>query len=136
MTRHAYLDESGTMDSQSVMSVALIVVEGANSAQKLHDHVMIALNPKYMELLKQLKKDRKSTVPRLHYADMSLHQKRIVATRLAQASVKVFTAHHHHVGNKNHDERFGLYTELTKICVRAALNQDKCFWQTKSKQVH
>jgi hypothetical protein len=47
------------MDHQGVMSVAMIILEGAHSAQKLHDQVMTALHPKYIELVKQMKKDRK-----------------------------------------------------------------------------
>lgn len=107
------------MDHQGVMSVAMVILEGANSAQRLHDHVMTALNPKYSQLVKQLKKDRKP-LPGLHYADMSAEYKRIVAGRLSEAKVTVLTAHHRHQSDKSHSERFSIYGELIKTCVRTA----------------
>lgn len=124
MPHHAYIDESGTMDHQGVMSVAMVILEGANSAQRLHDHVMTALNPKYIQLVKQLKKERKP-LPGLHYADMTSEHKRIVAGRLSQAKVTVLTAHHRHQGDKSHTERFSIYGELIKICVRSAFETHK-----------
>lgn len=127
MPHHAYIDESGTMDHQGVMSVAMIILEGAHSAQRLHDHVMTALNPKYIQLVKRLKKERKPAheMPYLHFADMSVEQKRTVGARLADAKVTVFTAHHRHRGDKAHPERFEIYTELVKICVRRAFENHK-----------
>lgn len=127
MSHHAYIDESGTMDHQGVMSVAMIVLEGANSAQKLHDHVMTALNPKYIQLLKQLKKERTpaNKLPNLHFTDMTAEQKRIAGERLAQAKVTVFSAHHWHDGDKTHPERFDIYTQLVKICIRKAFEEHK-----------
>jgi hypothetical protein len=75
MTKHCFIDESGTMDHQGVMSVALITLEGVNSAQRLHDQIMTALDSGYLARVKLLKKERKSTHwPRLHYADMSSEQ--------------------------------------------------------------
>src|SRR5579885_2784329 len=103
------------MDTQGVMSVAMVILEGANSAQRLHDHVMTALNPKYIQLVKQLKRERKP-LPRLHYADMIGDHRRIVAGRLAEAKVTVLTAHHRHQAEKTHAERFSVYGELIKIC--------------------
>lgn len=125
MPPHAYIDESGTMDRQGVMSIAMVILEGANSAQRLHDQVMKALDPKYLDLIRQLKKERKAANfwPQLHFADMSSDQKRIVGKRLAQAKVTVFTAHHVHDGDKVHSQRFGIYTELIKTCVLCALEQ-------------
>lgn len=127
MVNHAYIDESGTMDHQGVMSVAMIILEGAHSAQKLHDQVMTALHPKYIELVKQMKKDRKPSnyLPHLHFADMSDQQKRIVSSRLAQAKATVFTAHHWHEGDKTHQERFEIYTELVKMCTRKAFESHR-----------
>jgi len=51
MPYHAYVDESGTMDHQGVISVAMIVLEGAHSAQRLHNHVMSALNRRHIQLI-------------------------------------------------------------------------------------
>lgn len=112
------------MDHQGVMSVAMVVLEGANSAQKLHDHVMKDLNPKYIQLLKQLKKEHKR-LPSLHFADMTVEQKLVIGGRLAASNVTVLTAHHRHQGDKSHTERFAIYGELIKICVRKAFENHK-----------
>jgi len=124
MPHYAYIDESGTMDHQGMMSVAMMILEGANSAQRLHDHVMTALNPKHIQLVKQLKKERKP-LPGLHYADMTVEHKHIVARRLSEAKITVLTAHHKHVGDKSHPERFSIYSELIKTCVRSAFETHK-----------
>jgi len=124
MTKHCFIDESGTMDHQGLMSVALITLEGVNSAQRLHDQIMTALAPGYLARVKQLKKERKSThLPQLHYADMSSEQKRTVGARLGQAKITVYSAHHFHADEKTYDERFAIYTELVKICVQKALSE-------------
>jgi hypothetical protein len=126
MTKHCFIDESGTMDHQGVMSVALITLEGVNSAQRLHDQIMTALDSGYLARMKLLKKERKSAhLPRLHYADMSPEQKRTVGTRLGQAKITVYSAHHFHIDEKTYEERFAIYTELVKICVQKALFEHK-----------
>jgi hypothetical protein len=127
MTHHAYVDESGTMDFQGVMTVAMVVLEGSHSAKRLHEHIMTALNPQYPQLVKQLKKERKSTseLPQLHFADMTGAQKRDISDRLAKAKVTVFAASHWHEGAKTHDERFQIYTELVKMCIRSGFNYHK-----------
>ena len=124
MVNHAYIDESGTLDHQGVMTVAMIVLEGARSAQKLHDHVMKALHPKYLQI-KKMRNERSHDkyLPYLHFADMSSDQKRAAARRLAQAKVTVVTAHYRHHGDKTHTERFTIYTNLVKICIRKALQE-------------
>lgn len=136
MSFHAYLDESGTMDHQGVMSVAMIILEGANSAQKLHDHVMTALNPKYIQLIKQMKKERKQAkdMPHLHFADMTLDQKCKVGGALANAKVRVYTAHHLHHREKTHQERFEIYTELVKLCIWKAMKDHNTLVITIAKQ--
>lgn len=120
MPQYAYIDESGTMNHQCVMSVAMVMLQGANSAQRLHDQIMTTLNPDHIRVVNRLKKNR-MPLPSLHFADMTLEQKRAVAKRLARANVTVFTAHIRHEQVKSHTERFFTYKELVKACVRNAL---------------
>jgi hypothetical protein len=61
-------------------------------------------------------------VPR---GDGLLEHKGIVAGRLAESKVTVRTAHHRHQGEKSHAERFSIYSELIKTCVRSALETHK-----------
>lgn len=53
---YAFIDESGTREHQGIMTAAAAVFEGANSADRLHASVMKELNPRYIELVKLLKK--------------------------------------------------------------------------------
>lgn len=36
MSHHGYIDESGTLGHQQIMTVALVVLNGARAADKLH----------------------------------------------------------------------------------------------------
>jgi len=64
-------------------------------------------------------------LPQLHFTDMTIEQRQIVAECLAKAKVTVFTAHHHHKTDKTHPERFAIYTELVKICLNSAFTEHK-----------
>src|SRR5580700_7133557 len=117
MPHYAYIDESGTMDHQDVMTVAAVVFEGAHSAAKLHDHVMRALIPKYGQLLRQLNKGRQkgSKRPRMHFTDMDDANKSVVADLVRTAKLTVFTASYWYESlSLSHDTRFCIYTELVK----------------------
>ena len=127
MPHYAFIDESGTMDHQDVMTVAAIVFEGEHSIVKLHDHVMRDLNPRYAQLQKQLKKDRKgSKLPRLHFTDMTNEHRATVGKRLANAKVSVFAASYwYETPSMSHEARFGIYTELVKLSIRKAFEMHK-----------
>ncbi len=128
MPHFVYIDESGTMDHQGVMSVAAVVFEGAHSAQNLHDQVMKALDPQYYQLVKRLKKERKpaNEMPHLHFTELNDDQKRTVASRLAKAKLSIFTASYFHEPTpKNHDARFAIYTEVVKMTIRDTLEDHK-----------
>lgn len=36
MVKHVFIDESGTRETQGLMTVAAVVLDGANSADRLH----------------------------------------------------------------------------------------------------
>ena len=128
MPQYAYIDESGTMDYQEVMTVAMVVFEGVNSAAKLHEHVMAAVNPQYLQLVRKLKKERRqvSEWPNLHFADMDQRSKHTAATRMAKANLTVFTGSHWHCAvPATHDDRFAIYTELVKLTISKAFGNHK-----------
>ena len=116
MTRHSYIDESGTKDDQEVMALALIVLEGGFTAAKIHKHLIGSLNPKYLDSKKVGGKLA------LHYADMSKEHKRTSGLILASYSVDCFASYYYHDGSeKTHGERHFIYSNLVKNCVSQAL---------------
>lgn len=126
MVKHVFIDESGTRENQELMTVAAVVFEGANSADRLHLSAMKVLNPKYLELVKELKKQRKE-LPSMHYIDMSDAQKREVGERLAQAQITVYSASFwYDPENKyEHNERFNVYKQLVTKVIEDAFKQHK-----------
>lgn len=110
MTLFGYIDESGTKDDQEIMTVALVLFDGAYVAHRLHK-----------ELVKQLLPNKKNSS--LHYADITdKNLKLSVAEVLAMQSVQCFTACFYHDGTeKSHNERFDIYTSLIKLCLADAL---------------
>jgi len=121
MVHHAYIDESGTMDHQGVMTVAAVVFDGAKSAEKLFIQVMRKLNPDYLKLRTQFKKPCHKP-PRLHFTDLSDAQKESISELLAEANATVFSASYwHDSSHKSHIQRFGIYKELVKLVTYQAL---------------
>ena len=108
------------------MTVAAVVFEGANSAERLHESAMKALNPKYLELVKELKKERRK-LPSMHFIDMTDADKSAVGARLAKANVSVFSASFWYESTTamEHEERFSIYTQLVKIVITAAFAKHK-----------
>src|ERR1039457_4937224 len=127
MPHYVFIDESGTMEHQDVMTVAAVVFEGAHSAVNLHDHVMGDLNPNYAQLLKHLKHRRQgSKLPRLHFTDMTDQQRATAGKRLAMAKVAVFTASYwYKTQSMSHETRFEIYTELVKLSIQKAFETHK-----------
>ncbi len=119
MTKHSYIDESGTKDDQEVMALALIVLEGGFTAAKIHKHLIASLNPKYVDS----KKVGGKAKPALHYADMSKEHKRTSGLVLASYSVDCFASYYYHDGSeKTHEQRHSIYSNLVKNCVSQAFH--------------
>jgi hypothetical protein len=105
------------------MTVAAVVFEGATSATRLHERVMKDLNPKYLQLVKELKKQR-GKLPSMHFVDLTESAKSIVGERLAMANVSVFSASFWYESTTiEHNERFSIYTQLVKIVITAAFQK-------------
>jgi len=123
MPHHAYIDESGTREHQGIMTVAAVVFEGANSAAKLHESVMKELNPRYFELVKEAKRQRRK-LPSMHYVDLSDVHKSRAGARLAKANVSVFSASFWYESTTmEHDERFAIYGQLVKTVITSAFER-------------
>ena len=123
MVHHAFIDESGTREHQGIMTVAAVVLDGAKAAAKLHESVMKELNPKYLELVKERKKQRRK-LPSMHFADMSEDAKSKASAHLAKANVSVFSASFwYDQSEMDHDERFSIYKQLVKIVITQAFNK-------------
>jgi hypothetical protein len=119
MQKHSYIDESGTKDNQEVMAVALILLDGAFAAQRLHNQLIHELFPQSRKLAKM-----EHANPRvgLHYIDMNMSQKLTVAGILGGQSIQCFTGCFYHDGQeKSHQQRFEIYTSLIKYCLADAL---------------
>lgn len=114
MVHHAYIDESGTLDHQEVMTVAMVVLEGAITGQKIHKEIVTSLYPKYFSK----KKPKQKIDVFLHYAVMNKEQKLAAAGVLAKHPVSCYAACFYHDGNeKSHEERFSIYVRSLKSCL-------------------
>jgi len=112
MTHHAYIDESGTLDHQEVMTVAMVVLEGSFSAQSIHKEAALKVNPRWFE------KSRRALKVHFHYADMLKEHKLSVGGVFGKKRIDCFTSCFYHDGNlKSSSERFGIYTQLIKSCL-------------------
>jgi len=116
MPHYAYIDESGTMDDQEVMIVAMVVLEGRNSAATILSSALQAVFPRL-----QQKKEKTQRTPDLHYARLSNHHKVAAGVVLGQSKISCYASSYWHDGNrKNHQARFSIYTELVKTCIKSA----------------
>jgi hypothetical protein len=119
--KYAYIDESGTREYQGVMTVALIVLEGRRTAEKLHEKVMCTLFEDYIEKRKLFKKKAIHRLPYLHYTEMSRNHRERVGVKLAAASVSAYVSYYWHDGKATkHEQRFEIYTNLVKESILLA----------------
>lgn len=120
MAHHAYIDESGTMDDQEIMTVAMVVLDGAQVAQRLHRRVARVLFPnKSIQSKKKLEAWFTQRV--LHYVDLEDPEKLVAANVFASATLKTFVAQHKHDDqSKEHQYKFSVYKDLVKQVLRAS----------------
>ncbi len=118
MLKHSYIDESGTKDHQEITTVALLLLDGAFSAQRLHKQIIKALFP---QSTKPGRKNDKMSF-QLHYSDMTHDQKLTVAEILSKQSIECYTSCFYHDGSeKLHEQRFEIYSSLIRLCLHDAL---------------
>jgi hypothetical protein len=121
MPHYAYIDESGTLDHQEVMLVALVVFEGKNSAEKIH---LSALKRAFPESAQKNKDRTNKRQPKLqlHYAELANDRRIAAALSFAQSKIACYASSYWHDGNsKRHKTRFAIYTELVKSCIYRSL---------------
>src|ERR1700677_3490629 len=120
MTKYAYIDESGTMPEDLIMTVAMLVIDSPRMATKLHLQAARALYPS-RKIKGQSKLQEWYTLQRLHFADMTLTQKLLCAEILSQHNLRVYMASKRHSPKvQKHSFRFRAYKDLVKIAVTAA----------------
>jgi hypothetical protein len=114
----AYVDESGTKGHQEVMTVALIVVEGRFTANKIQQEIL-------SNLTSHGNKANRSSEPKqqaLHYTDMSMERRLATGLVLASRQIDCFIGCYYHENTESpHSSRFAIYTKLLIHCLSAAL---------------
>ncbi len=117
MSKYAYIDESGTNDDETVMTVAMVILEGSRSAEKLRSGILKSLFGKLRKIhYREQLRERE-----LHYADMTKLHRSVTGDYLSSANVICYISHYWHTESpKNHKARFAIYTELVKNCINNA----------------
>lgn len=134
MTKHCFVDESGTMADQHVMTVAVVVLDGARTAEKIHPKLTRAVfAPPKVRGLKEL--ERWYAAQELHFTEMNESQKLAVGSVLGAANISVVIGYcKHSIVDVAHDVRFELYRELLKCTIRKAFLLDNEFVVSIAKQ--
>ncbi len=115
MNHFAYIDESGTRDDQLVMTVGLVVLQGQFASNKLRNRISA-------ELTSAPRNENKAgRALQLHYCDMGAEDRTKVAKLLEVEKIHCYASYHYHEGEKKHEERFQIYTEMLKSCIRRCL---------------
>lgn len=120
MTKYAYIDESGTMPEDLIMTVALVVIDSQRMATKIHSEIIKALHPdSRMKGKKRLQEWYEQQ--EVHFADMTAPKRLLAGEILGQSNLKVYiaSAAHSHKSQK-HSYRFEVYTNLVKATINAA----------------
>lgn len=121
MTRHAFIDESGTKDDQVIMTVAMIVLEGQFLSNKIQGLVLKEVFPeRFAEKLN--KKNKTQPALGLHYCDTALDKKIIAGKVLRSQSITCYAGYYYHDDKpKKHEERFAIYRSMVKTCILQSL---------------
>jgi hypothetical protein len=121
MAKHAFIDESGTMPDQEIMTVALVIVDGVRTAEKLHPKLARSVfPPPRVRGLREL--ERWYADQKLHYAEMNHEQKLAMGAELSKANITAIIGYcRHSEESTTHEHRFVMYTELLKLTIRKAL---------------
>jgi hypothetical protein len=109
MTYYGFIDESGTMPRDKIMTVALIILHGKHAANKIHFQLAKLLYS-HSKIKGRGKLERWYNRKELHYADMTSIDKLIIGENLAKASLNAYVASVKHINmHDTHTFRFALY---------------------------
>lgn len=117
---HAFIDESGTLQDQEIMTVALVVLDGARSAEKLHLKAskVIFTRPTTRGLKEREKWFASRT---LHFAEMNDDQKLALGSELGRSNIaSVIASHWHTEASSTHEHRFAVYSKLVEMTILRA----------------
>jgi len=118
MAHHAYIDESGTMDHQEVMTVAMVVFDVLNTAEKVHLAALKEAYPRAVEIVRT-RKNKRQPLPPLHYAEISMSHKLAAGRAFGASKIACYASSFYHDGeSKDHETRFAIYEELVKNCIK------------------
>jgi hypothetical protein len=126
MSNYGYIDESGTLSHQEVMTVALVILNGARAAKKLHKKLVQSTipNPPKTRGLREVEKWYASQ--QLHFVDMETTRKLELGKALSTENIEVFIASYKHKRvDCSHEARFVIYKNLVKSTVNSAFGTYK-----------
>jgi hypothetical protein len=116
MLRYAYIDESGTREYQKVMTVALVLLDGKRTAERIIDKLGALFHADHA------KRSRRRNSTDLHYANLSRADRERLANELANARISAFVSYYWHDGKAaKHQQRFAIYASLVKETIQLAL---------------
>ena len=120
MAKHCFVDESGTVAHQEIMTVALVMLEGGRTAEKLHPKLTkLAFRKPKLRGLKEL--ERWYETRELHFINLSDAEKLAIGQELAKANIKAFVGYCRHTDESSeHEHRHLMYTELLKKTIHKA----------------
>jgi hypothetical protein len=118
--KYGFIDESGTMDDQEIMTVGLIILDGQFASRKIQTSILKALYPKRFAEKKSKRGADKSLM--LHYFELEPAQKADVARILAEHNITCHCSYYYHDGKvKTHEERSAIYRSMVRACILSAL---------------
>lgn len=116
MTIYGYVDESGTLVEQRVMTVSLVLLEGRRAADHMSERILKELFPHLVKTPKVLGKKI------LHFTDMQESTQNHVASQLATQKISaVINSHWHIYGSETHQESFSRYTRMVQLLLYQGL---------------
>ncbi len=134
MSYHAYIDESGVNHNETVMVVAMVVLHGSRSAEKLRKDVLAGLFDKSSQMAKTRQK-RQLRDQELHFVDMKYSHKLITSKYLSKADITCYVSYYWHQATvTNYKIRFKVYTELVKNCLKLAFEKHQDILVNIAKQ--
>ena len=116
MSQFAYIDESGTLVEQQIMTVSLVLLSGRRTPDRIAERILKLLYPHLASNPKALGKKK------LHFCDMSSTVQNQVAAQLAQEKITGVINSHWHTGlEETHQILFSRYTRMTQLLLYRAL---------------
>lgn len=109
MSYWGFVDESGTLAEQKVMTVSLVLVDGSRTADRINERILKDLHPHLAKDLKVLMKKN------LHFVDMSESEQSRAAKILAKEKIAAVINSHWHSGeDEPYEVIFGRYTRMVQ----------------------